>query len=70
MAMAIIISGYMGVNPPGFAAEVVALAFGLAASSIFPALMLGDLDHAPDGAGAVVGMLAGLATTLGVYLLV
>ena len=64
MAVAIVVSGYMGINPPGFAAEVVALAFGLAASSIFPALMLGIFDKRANGAGAVVGMLAGLATTL------
>ena len=64
MAGAIVVSGYMGINPPGFAAEVVALAFGLAASSIFPVLMLGIFDKRTNGAGAIAGMLAGLATTL------
>jgi cation/acetate symporter len=64
MAGAIVVAGYMGINPPGFAAEVVALAFGLAASSIFPVLMMGIFDKRANGAGAVAGMLAGLATTL------
>ena len=64
MAVAIVVAGYMGINPPGFAAEVVALAFGLAASSIFPALMLGIFDKRANGIGAVLGMLAGLSFTL------
>lgn len=64
MAGAIVVAGYMGINPPGFAAEVVALAFGLAASSIFPVLMMGIFDKRANGAGAIAGMLAGLATTL------
>jgi cation/acetate symporter len=64
MAGAIVLAGYLGINPPGFAAEVVALAFGLAASSIFPALMLGIFDRRANKVGAVLGMLAGLCATL------
>lgn len=64
MAGAILLAGYLGLNPPGFAAQVVALAFGLAASSIFPALMLGIFDKRCNRAGAIAGMLAGLSTTL------
>jgi cation/acetate symporter len=64
MAGAIVVAGYMGINPPGFAAEVVALAFGLAASSIFPVLMMGIFNKRANGAGAIAGMLAGLTTTL------
>lgn len=64
MAGAILLAGYLGMNPPGFAAQVVALAFGLAASSIFPALMLGIFDKRCNRAGAIAGMLAGLICTL------
>jgi cation/acetate symporter len=64
MAGAIVISGYLGLNPPGFAAQVVALAFGLAASSIFPALMMGIFVKRVNNVGAVFGMLAGLGSTL------
>jgi cation/acetate symporter len=64
MAGAILVAGYLGMNPPGFAAQVVALAFGLAASSIFPALMMGIFYKKMNNTGAVVGMLAGLGTTL------
>jgi len=64
MAGAIFVSGYLGINPPGFAAEVVALAFGLAASSIFPALMMGIFDKRANSTGAILGMLAGLTSTL------
>jgi cation/acetate symporter len=64
MAGAIVVAGYMGINPPGFAAEVVALAFGLAASSIFPVLMMGIFDKRANGPGAIIGMIAGLTTTL------
>jgi cation/acetate symporter len=69
MAGAIIVAGYLGMNPPGFAAQVVALAFGLAASSIFPALMMGIFYKKMNNTGAVVGMLAGLGTTL-IYIFV
>jgi cation/acetate symporter len=64
MAGAIFVAGYLGINPPGFAAEVVALAFGLAASSIFPALMMGIFDKRANSAGAILGMLSGLTFTL------
>ncbi len=64
MAGAIVVAGILGLNPPGFAAQVVALAFGLAASSIFPALMLGIFNKRMNDKGAIAGMLAGLLTTL------
>jgi cation/acetate symporter len=64
MAFAIIVAGWLGLNPPGFAAQVVALAFGLAASSIFPVLMMGIFDKRANSAGAIAGMLAGLSSTL------
>ena len=64
MALAILVAGYFGLNPPGFAAQVVALAFGLAASSIFPALMMGIFSKRINNFGAVAGMLAGLTATL------
>jgi cation/acetate symporter len=64
MAVAIVAAGYLGLNPPGFAAQVVALAFGLAASSIFPVLMMGIFDKRANAQGAVAGMLAGLGVTL------
>jgi cation/acetate symporter len=64
MAGAICVAGYFGLNPPGFAAQVVALAFGLAASSIFPALMMGIFVKRVNNIGAVCGMLSGLGITL------
>jgi len=64
MGGAILVAGYLGMNPPGFAAQVVALAFGLAASSIFPALMMGIFNKNMDNIGAIVGMLTGLLSTL------
>ena len=64
MAGAIVVAGYFGLHPPGFAAQVVALAFGLAASSIFPALMMGIFNKKVNNTGAVFGMLAGLGSTL------
>jgi cation/acetate symporter len=64
MAGAILVAGYLGMNPPGFAAQVVALAFGLAASSIFPALMMGIFNKRMNREGAIAGMLAGLLSTL------
>ena len=63
MAGAIIVASYLGLNPPGFAAETVALAFGIAAASIFPVLMMGIFTKVNDK-GAVVGMLTGLIVTL------
>jgi cation/acetate symporter len=64
MAAAILVAGYLGMNPPGFAAQVVALAFGLAASSIFPVLMMGIFNKKMKREGAIAGMLAGLLFTL------
>ena len=64
MAGAIAVAGYLGMNPPGFAAQVVALAFGLAASSIFPALMMGIFNKKMNREGAIAGMLTGLLSTL------
>ena len=69
MAGAVLLAGYMGMNPPGFAAQVVALAFGLAASSIFPALMMGIFSKRVNKAGAIAGMLTGLTSTI-VYIFV
>jgi cation/acetate symporter len=64
MAVAIAVATYLGLNPPGFAAQTVALAFGLAAASIFPALMMGIFSKRINNHGAVAGMLAGLIFTL------
>ena len=64
MAVAIVISGYLGLNPPGFAAGTVALAFGIAASSLFPAIMMGIFSKKMNKEGAIAGMLAGLSITL------
>ncbi|MFZ9132537.1 MAG: sodium:solute symporter family protein, partial [Gemmobacter sp.] len=63
MAGAIVLATYLGLNPPGFAAQVVALAFGLAAATIFPALMMGIFSKRINMQGAVLGMLAGLVFT-------
>ena len=62
--VAILIAGYFGINPPGFVAQVVALAFGLAASSVFPAIILGIFDKRMNTQGAVLGMLVGLISTI------
>ncbi len=64
MALAIAAAGYLGLHPPDFAAGTVALAFGLAASSIFPALMMGIFSKKMNKAGAMAGMLAGIGVTL------
>ncbi len=64
MAFTVLLAGYLGFNPPDFAAGTVALAFGLAASSIFPALMLGIFYKRMNTAGAVAGMLSGIGVTL------
>ena len=64
MAGAIALATYLGLNPPGFAAQVVALAFGLAASSLFPAIMMGIFSKKMNAAGAIVGMLVGLLSTV------
>jgi len=64
MTVAILFAGYLGMNPPGFAAGTVALAFGLAASSIFPALMMGIFSKKMSGTAAVSGMIAGIGVTM------
>ena len=64
MAVAIVVATYLGLNPPGFAAQTVALAFGLAAASIFPALMMGIFSTKVNNTGAVAGMIAGITVTL------
>ena len=64
MAVAIVVAGYLGLNPPGFAAGTVALAFGIAASSLFPAIMMGIFSKKMNKEGAMAGMLAGLFVTL------
>ncbi len=64
MAGAILVAGYLGLHPPGFAAGTVAIAFGLAASSIFPVLMMGIFYKRMNRAGAIWGMIAGIGVTL------
>ena len=64
-AVAILLAGYLGLNPPGFVFQVVALAFGLAASSLFPVILLGIFSVRVNKAGAIAGMLSGLAFTVG-----
>lgn len=64
MAVSIVVAGYLGLNPPGFAAGTVALAFGIAASSLFPAIMMGIFSKKMNKEGAMAGMLAGLFVTL------
>ena len=63
MTAAILLATWLGLNPPGFAAQVVALAFGLAAASLFPALMMGIFSKRVNSAGAVAGMLVGVVST-------
>ncbi|TVP48748.1 MAG: cation acetate symporter [Halomonas sp.] len=64
MGGAILLATYLGLNPPGFAAQTVALAFGIAGASLFPALMMGIFSKRMNNSGAIAGMLAGLVTTL------
>ncbi|MCK6545963.1 cation acetate symporter [Myxococcota bacterium] len=64
-AAAVIVAGYFGINPPGFVAQVVAFAFGLAASSFFPAIILGIFQKRANREGVISGMLVGIAFTLG-----
>ncbi|MFP6656514.1 MAG: VC_2705 family sodium/solute symporter, partial [Myxococcota bacterium] len=64
-AVAILLAGYLGYNPPGFVAQVVALAFGLAAASLFPVILLGIFTFRTNREGAIAGMLTGLLFTLG-----
>ena len=63
MTLAIVLATWLGLNPPGFAAQVVALAFGLAAATIFPALMMGIFSKRVNMLGSVVGMIVGLVFT-------
>ena len=60
-AFAVMIAGYFGINPPGFVAAVVALAFGLAAASFFPAIILGIFDKRMNMQGAITGMIIGIS---------
>jgi cation/acetate symporter len=64
MALAVLGAGYLGLHPPGFAAGTVALAFGLAASSIFPALLMGIFSRTVTREGAIAGMVCGIGVTL------
>lgn len=67
-ATGICVAGYLGINPPGFVAQVVAFAFGLAASSFFPAIIMGIFFKRMNNLGAVAGMLAGIGFT-GAYII-
>ncbi len=60
---AVLMAGYLGIHPPGFVAEVVAFAFGLAASSFFPAIVLGIFSKRTTREGAILGMVAGITLT-------
>jgi cation/acetate symporter len=62
---AVVVAGYLGINPPGFVAEVVAFAFGLAAASFFPAIILGIFTKRMNREGAVMGMICGITFTAG-----
>ncbi len=64
-AFAVVVAGYFGIHPPGYVAQVVAFAFGLAAASFFPILVLGIFDKRTNREGAISGMLAGILTTAG-----
>lgn len=64
-ALGIVMAGYFGINPPGFVAAVVAIAFGLAAASLFPAIIMGIFSKTVNKEGAVLGMLSGLLFTAG-----
>jgi cation/acetate symporter len=68
-AVAILMAGYLGWNPPGFVAQVVAFAFGLAAASLFPAILMGIFSRRINKPGAIAGMLTGLVFTFG-YIIV
>jgi cation/acetate symporter len=64
MTISILVAGYLGLNPPGFAAGTVALAFGLAASSIFPVLMMGIFSRRMSSKAAIWGMCSGIGVTM------
>ena len=61
--MAVVVAGYLGLHPPGFVAEVVAFAFGLAAASFFPVILLGIFSKRLNREGAIAGMLSGITLT-------
>lgn len=67
--IAILFAGYFGINPPGFVSQVVAMAFGLAAASNFPAILLGIFDKRANTTGAIWGMSVGLVFTLAMILM-
>lgn len=61
--VAVLVAGYLGINPPGFVAQVVAFAFGLAASSFFPVIILGIFTKSTTREGAILGMVSGITLT-------
>ena len=63
--VAIVVSAYFGINPPGFVASVVAFAFGLAAASFFPAIIMGIFSKTMNKEGAIAGMVSGITFTAG-----
>ncbi len=63
IAVAVLVAGYAGINPPGYVAQVVALAFGLAAASFFPAIVMGIFSKRVNKEGAIAGMITGLLFT-------
>ena len=63
VGLALVVATYLGINPPGFVAQVVAFAFGLAAASFFPVIVLGIFDRRTNREGAISGMVAGLSFT-------
>ena len=63
-AVGVCIAGYLGINPPDFVAQVVAIAFGLAAASLFPAIIMGIFSKGMNKEGAISGMLAGMVFTI------
>lgn len=67
-AVAVLVAGYLGANPPAFVAQVVAFAFGLAASSLFPVILMGIFSKRMNKEGAIAGMLTGLTFTMGYIL--
>jgi cation/acetate symporter len=67
-AVAVLVAGYLGANPPAFVAQVVAFAFGLAASSLFPVILMGIFSKRMNKWGAISGMLTGLTFTMGYIL--
>jgi cation/acetate symporter len=69
MGVAIVVATWLGINPPGFAAQVVALAFGIAGSTLFPVLMMGIFSKRINNVGAIAGMLTGLVAIL-VYIFI